>query len=336
MRYFDDDVVTETILYSFNQDIVTEDEMTVCYGTDSGFMLGAAVSIASVIKENQGANLSFHIFTNEVKNDFLTRFEALAEKNRVSIFIHIINEGVLSALPSNRLWSTAIYYRFIIADYFSDKREKVLYIDSDVVCLGSISSLFSIELKENILAAVTERDESWWKNRANTLGKTELIDGYYNSGVLLINTGSWAKNSVTVQAISLLNNDVIRSSLTYYDQDVLNIITIGKVLFLGKKYNTQYSLNYELKEKPNRPNTDSVIFLHYIGPTKPWHEYAYKYEIALPYFSVKNASPWCDIPFQSPTSSMQYRYAAKHYVNHKAMLLAIKSYFLYFKSKVIG
>ncbi|GKX60929.1 glycosyltransferase [Leminorella grimontii] len=336
MRHFDDNVVVETISYEFNQNILTQDEMSICYGTDSGFMLGAAISIASIVKENEHSNLSFHIFTDEIESDFLLRFEELAKKNRVAIFVHLINESVLSTLPSNRLWSTAIYYRFIIADFFSDKRERVLYVDSDVICLGDISPLFHLDFEGNILAAVTERDKAWWKNRADTLNQAELANGYYNSGILLINTEEWAKENVTSRAITLLNDDAIRSTLTYYDQDVLNLITLGRVLFLAREYNVQYSLNYELKENPNRPFTDNVIFLHYIGPTKPWHEYAHRYEIASHYVIAKQESPWCDTPFQSPRSSMQLRYAAKHYINHREKWLAVKCYFLYFKSKIIG
>ena len=100
MRHFDDNVVVETISYEFNQNILTQDEMSICYGTDSGFMLGAAISIASIVKENEHSNLSFHIFTDEIESDFLLRFEELAKKNRVAIFVHLINESVLSIFKS--------------------------------------------------------------------------------------------------------------------------------------------------------------------------------------------------------------------------------------------
>ncbi|MGK2888720.1 MAG: glycosyltransferase [Candidatus Malihini olakiniferum] len=47
------------------------------------------------------------------------------------------------------------------------------------------------------------------------------------------------------------------------------------ILFLDKKYNTQFSINYEIKYKsgetyPHYIN-DNTVFIHYIGSTKPWH-----------------------------------------------------------------
>ncbi|MFP1557745.1 glycosyltransferase [Escherichia coli] len=40
------------------------------------------------------------------------------------------------------------------------------------------------------------------------------------------------------------------------------------------EYNTRYSINYELKDKVDNPVNDDTVFIHYVGPTKPWHEWA--------------------------------------------------------------
>ncbi|WP_349254600.1 glycosyltransferase [Escherichia coli] len=36
-----------------------------------------------------------------------------------------------------------------------------------------------------------------------------------------------------------------------------------------EKYNTRYSINYELKDKVDNPVNDDTVFIHYVGPTKP-------------------------------------------------------------------
>ncbi|MGC6761959.1 glycosyltransferase, partial [Escherichia coli] len=62
--------------------------------------------------------------------------------------------------------------------------------------------------------------------------------------------------------------------ITHLDQDVLNVLLNGKVKFISEKYNTRYSINYELKDKVDNPVNDDTVVIHYVGPTKPWHEWA--------------------------------------------------------------
>ncbi len=104
-----------------------------------------------------------------------------------------------------------------------------------------------MDLANNVAAVVTERDANWWSLRGQSLQCNELEKGYFNSGVLLINTLAWAQESVSAKAMSMLADKAIVSRLTYMDQDILNLILLGKVKFIDAKYNTQFSLNYELK-----------------------------------------------------------------------------------------
>lgn len=57
--------------------------------------------------------------------------------------------------------------------------------------------------------------------------------------------------------------------ITHPDQDVLNMLLADKLVYADIKYNTQFSLNYQLKESFKNPVTNDTVFIHYIGPTKP-------------------------------------------------------------------
>ncbi len=48
--------------------------------------------------------------------------------------------------------------------------------------------------------------------------------------------------------------------------------------------------------KKRNPITPETVLIHYIGPTKPWHEWA-NYPTAQPFISAKDASPWKDIRY---------------------------------------
>ncbi|HAT4384283.1 TPA: lipopolysaccharide 1,3-galactosyltransferase, partial [Citrobacter freundii] len=98
----------------------------VCYGLDKNFLFGCGVSIASILINNPQEKLAFHVFTDYFSTDFREEFEMLAKKYKTRIFIYLINGDTLKILPSTRSWSYAIYFRFIIADYFSDKLDRIL------------------------------------------------------------------------------------------------------------------------------------------------------------------------------------------------------------------
>lgn len=47
------------------------------------------------------------------------------------------------------------------------------------------------------------------------------------------------------------------------------MLLADKLVYADIKYNTQFSLNYQLKESFKNPVTNDTVFIHYIGPTKP-------------------------------------------------------------------
>ncbi len=86
---------------------------------------------------------------------------------------------------------------------------------------------------------------------------------------LLINIDEWNLNNISSKAIEMLRDPDWVSKITHLDQDVLNVLLNGKVKFISEKYNTRYSINYELKDKVDNPVNDDTVFIHYVGPTKP-------------------------------------------------------------------
>lgn len=211
----------------------------------------------------------FHVFIDDIPEADIQRLAQLAKSYRTCIQIHLVNCERLKALPTTKNWSIAMYFRFVIADYFIDQQDKILYLDADIACQGNLKPLITMDLANNVAAVVTERDANWWSLRGQSLQCNELEKGYFNSGVLLINTLAWAQESVSAKAMSMLADKAIVSRLTYMDQDILNLILLGKVKFIDAKYNTQFSLNYELKKSFVCPINDETVLIHYVGPTKP-------------------------------------------------------------------
>ncbi|WP_052282738.1 lipopolysaccharide 3-alpha-galactosyltransferase [Kluyvera genomosp. 1] len=306
-----DEMIKETIVFNEGQTLSADTPFHIAYGIDKNFLFGCGVSIASVLLHNRSMNFVFHVFIDVISDDEKRQFAQLAQDNDTCIQIHIVNCERLAAFPTTKNWSVAMYFRFIIGDYFIGQQTRLLYLDADIVCQGDIHELMTLELADTVVGVVPERDEKWWLSRSKSLDCPAIANGYFNSGVLLLNIPAWASEYVSGKAMSLLSDKSITRKLSFMDQDILNIILSGKVTFIDGKYNTQFSLNYELKETFINPIHAGTVLIHYVGPTKPWHNWAC-YPSAEPFLKAKASSPWKNLPLLKPVNSNYARYCAKH------------------------
>ncbi len=139
-KYFEEEVIQQTLDYNYAQHS-DADKFNIAYGIDKNFLFGCGVSIASVLLANPEKTLAFHVFTDFFDSEDQQRFEALAKQYATQIVVYLIDCERLKSLPSTKNWTYATYFRFIIADYFSDKTDRVLYLDADIACKGVFRNL---------------------------------------------------------------------------------------------------------------------------------------------------------------------------------------------------
>lgn len=339
MYFNQDQVISNVLNYNyFDDQNDINSSFNIAYGIDKNFLFGCAISISSILLNNKNQKFQFHIFTDYLDDDFKAKFKALAQQYQTSISIYLVNCQELKKLPSTKNWSYATYFRFIIADILYPTIDRLLYIDADIICKGSLEELINLDIDEYVAAAVTEGESPWWQKCAQRLAIDNLILGYFNAGFLYINIKKWQEDDVSGKAMALLAQESVRSKLAYLDQDLLNMIIVGQVYFLDKRYNRQYSINYELKVAkgtyyPN-PIDDATIFIHYIGPTKPWHIWGATYPCANYFIEAKRHSPWQNDPLLVAMNTNQWRYCAKHQFHQRKTMAGLLSYFKYYWYKI--
>lgn len=330
--YFNNSMTSYKInSFDFRED-KTAIDFPIAFGTDQNFLLGCGIAITSILIKNPNANISFHIFTNKISTEDQNKFLALSQQYKIFIVVYTIKPD-LNKLPITKNWTSAIYYRFIIFDYFVGKYEKVLYLDSDIVCENRVTDLINMRMGNNIAAVVPDASEEWWLKKSKELRCDEIKFGYFNSGVLLVNLQQWAVEDISRKAINMLTDKKIVSYISYPDQDVLNILLAGKILFLDKKYNSQLNLNHELKKNTPPLSVPEAVFIHYIGPTKPWHAWC-SYTSTRPFLQAKKISPWQYDELLNAKNATQSRYAAKHYRHQGKYIVAYEHWFKYYFFKL--
>lgn len=315
----------------FNSESVA---LHVAYGTDDFFLAGCLASMSSVARFNKQTVIHFFIFINGECRIDDNEMERFARQNGCLVSILRVQEDDRASLPTNKLWSTAIWYRFLMADYLADKIDRLLYLDSDIICNGNLGAFTHLDLQGNIAAAAHERGSEWWQQRAQTLNCPGIASGYFNTGVIYFDLRKWSSLKVTSQILSLLQNDDVIKRLTFYDQDLFNLVLWDKVLPLDGKYNVQFSINRVLKNTP-QSDINSATLIHYIGPTKPWFSWATNYEACKPFWHALAESPWQDMPAMQPATSMHYRYAYLHMKKQNKTAKMMSYFSMYLLKKVL-
>ena len=283
----------------------------IAYGADINFALGTAVSAVSVLHNSPQVLPHFHLFTDRISEDFIDKFRAYGREHAFSMTVYLVDTDKLAALPVKARWPSAIYFRIVAIDYLASRVARVLYLDSDITCCADIAPLISADIGDNAVAACLDIDFIDEGDRVAKLNAPEVRGKYFNSGVLLVNTRAWQDRDISARIARGLCDPQIKDALLYYDQDLINIAVAGRVTFLDGKYNTQYSLNDEYKG-PDSALPADITFLHYIGATKPWHEWAEHYASADYFMRYKACSPWNSVPLVKPHKKILWRHALKH------------------------
>ncbi|MCX8583370.1 MULTISPECIES: glycosyltransferase family 8 protein [unclassified Gilliamella] len=295
----------------------------IALGFDNNYAMPAGVTILSVIQNTPNFNLHFHLFVDNVSQTNLDKFQKINFPN-VSITLYYLNNNFIINPKTLVLHiptvSTCI--RFIMPKLLVSVTDKLIYLDSDIICLQSLAKLTEFNIENYIAGVISDT-----KDMQHTISKMYNIDStkYFNAGVLLINTKKWCEENISEKALTMINNGNIYK---FADQDVLNILLENKTLLLPIKFNTKIKISIDAhQEKEIKPYT---VLLHYISQNKPWFK-VYLSEIFREYLAI---SPWKDVQLPLSGDSSSIRNYAKYLIKQKFYFKSIYYYIIYLKYKL--
>ena len=250
------------------------------------------VTILSVIDHNKNNNLEFIVFIDES----IENTEELELINKKYDFVKI-NIVCISGLKSKYLNGVycknkgfiSAYYRLFIFKICSNL-DRILYLDSDIVCNGSLDSIFFADIEDKSIGGVREYCFNYLKSLPYTARRFEgyskyikkIFDYsleeclYINSGVLLIDFSKIDKEETFNNLISLAK----RNNNYFHDQTIINVLFKGKIKYFDYEFNMLTDmLNNNNKRYEYRVINDykqyfsdkKPILIHYT-PCKPWQD----------------------------------------------------------------
>ena len=316
--------VRESIQREQNFGQICEKAVNIAFGVDKLYVPMMGILMTSIVKNNEGTNFSFHIFFDSMKDEDFNKLQQFAQMfSNVQINLYCVNADLFKDFYVDRSYSVAIFYRIIAAEYLSSKFDKLIYMDSDMICLKSMKELFDTELDNNLLMAVSD------PGSCIDLHKEALnLDPdytYFNTGILYLNLKLWHDYNITEKLLDVLS----QNSYSFPDQDALNIVINRNhydILYLSNKFNNFFRVEGKKEEQSFDENT---IIEHFSGQLKPWQPWC-NGNVKNIYEYYKSISLWSDFNYQ-PKNYHENRLMGKYCRKNGKWLEALRWYYLYVK-----
>lgn len=267
----------------------------ISFGLNDSYSPSCGVMMISICENNRDAKINFHILQNDISEKNKSKLEKIAEKYSQKITFYTVNDETLTDCPLGRAHFGVLsaYYRILLPLIVTPSIGKILYLDCDMVCVGSLKELFETDIEHYALAAIPAanmHDISYY-NRL----EYDMADGYFNSGVLLINLKYWHKNNVTNRLLGYIEKN--RDKLIFFDQDALNYVLRKEKKFVSIKYNVNAAfylkdplIGREYWQDMMESRVNPVI-IHYTGSAKPWN-YECTHPMRQEFWRYAKLSPW--------------------------------------------
>ncbi len=234
------------------------------FASDARYLPFLAVSVRSLI-DNASPAYSYRICVLYTDIDEAERQQVLKmATDRVQIDFIDVKEAIAPVMEHFSLrdyYTVSIYYRLFIPSLFPEY-DKAIYMDCDVAVEGDVSELFAVDLGEdNLVAAVRDAivsaSEPLKKYAREAVGVPD--EEYFNSGMMVMNLKLFRELDIEGKFISLLTRYAFPTIAP--DQDYLNAMCNGRVVYLDTSWNKMYS---------PKPYEGVIHIVHYNMFLKPW------------------------------------------------------------------
>lgn len=239
--------------------------MNILYCGDSNIKQGVLMSALSLCK-NCDERLSVYILTANVQkhkaieNSFadILKNSALKFEKEIDVYIYDLSKEFGSFLPKANMDTrfTPLCMLRLFADTVEGLPDKLLYLDSDVMCRKDFTDFYNADISEVEILGVADRYGKWF------FGNIFKHD-YLNSGVLLLNMKNIKKSGLFCKCRQMCAD----KRMFMPDQTALN--KLSKKSKAPKKYNEQGSIKNDTVFK--HFSTFFRFFPYFHAVTiKPW------------------------------------------------------------------
>jgi lipopolysaccharide biosynthesis glycosyltransferase len=281
------------------------DRLQLACSADEAYAPHSAAMLHSVLANRGRAEIAVHYlhgprFPAAVRSEL----ERMVVSNGGAIEFHEIADERVRGLPALQQegLTVPLWYRVFLAELLPDV-DRVLYLDADTLAVDSLEPLWTTELGDHYLAAVTN---VFMRDHADRPQRLGIEHPYFNNGVMLLNLELWRREEIGRRLVDYARAN--RDRLGWTDQDSINILLGHRRLPLHPRWNAMNSViefpwsaevfgARAVEEARSRPG-----IRHFEGPSinKPWH-YLCTRSLRELYLEHRRQTPWPEVELDGAT-----------------------------------
>lgn len=206
-----------------------KEALDVFFCFDDAFCLPTGISAFSVLENNKTLPLNVHLVGVDVSDKNLDYFKQLNCSPNSEILFHSLTAKECEKITASRStlhFPPASFIRIFLPELFP-ALSKMLYLDGDTLCVGSLKELADLDLKGKLAAVVLDikaKDGSSVRH-----GRRD-----FNSGMMLINVKPYVESDIAQKTLTVLENNRQYKSP---DQMALNDALEDRRVILPKRFN---------------------------------------------------------------------------------------------------
>lgn len=248
-------------------------DINCCFVSNEVYAPFCAVAITSLIRHSsRNRKYKIYLLTHDMREQTEAVIKNLAREN-INIDIETKKIPTPCKLPPYAA-------KFYILDALKEI-DKVLYIDSDMLLMEDVSTLYDEDLGNAWMGACRDYPLSARESPRrekhiqylNDIGIKQPEEHYFNSGLMLLNLRSLREHHISAEACLKACE---KKLYTWLDQDVLNIFCYGHVKYFHFEWNVMMVVNPYFFQKSDdasmlREAYQSPKIVHFASPQKPWN-----------------------------------------------------------------
>lgn len=251
--------------------------MNILLTLDRNYLLPMRILLLSLFVNNPGEHFDIYIVADGFTPEDHESTASLCAHFQAGYHPLAVEETWFDNAPTLRYYSRAMYYRLLAAQLLPDDLDRILYLDPDMLVIGSVKALYETDMGENLYAACIHKGLMDLSTPVNKIRlSTFETEGYFNSGMLLMNLAR-IREHVQPQAIFDYVEEN-RALLVLPDQDVLNALYGQHILALDEQlynYDVRKYREYSLGSSGEHDAVwvmENTVILHFCGKRKPWKQ----------------------------------------------------------------
>ena len=253
--------------------------INICLAADKFYLPHLTTTIKSIVENNKNSYLKIYIINKNIDNkSFKGIEESILHNRKVEIIDCKFESSFLNDFPLPHHFTVETYYRLFINKFLESK--KIIYLDSDLIVLGSLEELWNINLGGFCIGAVSDSESVRYEGFG-----INKDDKCFNAGVMLIDLKKWNEQFITEKCLEFVEK--FKKDIKFADQDALNVTLNRKWLELDPKFNVTGHFFEKKNKKSNTLLPQNPLIVHFTGSVKPWH-FASKHRFKKDYWYYRN------------------------------------------------